>query len=341
MPHRRRAVRNPVRWMSLLVLVPALLFARSMFGQDVGRQEHEYLGNGTVITVMVHDASGAAFSSSAVVKLFHGITPSGQRDTTRGLAEFVVTHFGDFTVVVSAPGYAETQKNVMVDFAGRTQVDICLRESSTPTGATEVPGKPVLAPKAKEALEKGLGALKENKLGEADKYLGEAMRLAPGNPNVLYVRGVLDLKQQNWKQAQTVLEKATQLDPNSARAFAALGMALCNQGSYKASVAPLTKSLQLNPVGRWESLWALAKSYYQLQQYDEALKLSQEALEKSNGNAPEIALLVAQSLTAVGRYEDAAQILRGFLKDQENRPEAATARRWLGQLTANGKIRSN
>jgi len=238
MPHRRRAVRNPVRWMSVLVLVPALLFARSMFGQDVGRQEHEYLGNGTVITVMVHDASGAAFSSSAVVKLFHGITPSGQRDTTRGLAEFVVTHFGDFTVVVSAPGYAETQKNVMVDFAGRTQVDICLRESSTPTGATEVPGKPVLAPKAKEALEKGLGALKENKLGEADKYLGEAMRLAPGNPNVLYVRGVLDLKQQNWKQAQTVLEKATQLDPNSARAFAALGMALCNQGSYKASVAP-------------------------------------------------------------------------------------------------------
>jgi tetratricopeptide (TPR) repeat protein len=167
------------------------------------------------------------------------------------------------------------------------------------------------------------------------------MRLAPGNPDVLYVRGVLDLKQQNWKHAQTVLEKATQLDPNSARVFAALGMALCNQGSYEASIAPLTKSLQLNPVGRWETLWALAKSYYQLQQYDEALKLSQEALEKSNGNAPEIALLVAQSLTAVGRYEDAAQILRQFLKDQENRPEAVTARRWLGQLAASGKIRSN
>ena len=344
MYYSRRAVQSPFVWMGVptsLLFVPSLLFAHFAFGQDVGKQDNERLGNGSVITVMVHDASGGSFLSSAVVKLFYGITPNGQRDTTRGVAEFVVTRFGNFTVVVSAPGYAEAQKDVTVDVAGRTQVDIYLRESSTAAGPPEVPGRPVLAPKAKQALDKGLWALKQNKLGEADKYLEEAMRLAPGNPDVLYVRGVLDLKQQNWKQAQTVLENAAQLDPSSAQVFAALGMALCNQGSYQASIAPLTKSLELNPIARWETLWALAKSYYQLQQYDEALKLSQEALEKSNGNAPEIALLVAQSLTAVGRYEDAAQILRQFLKDQGNRPEAVTARRWLGQLAASGKIRSN
>ena len=126
-----------------------------------------------------------------------------------------------------------------------------------------------------------------------------------------------------------------------ARAFAALGMALCNQGSYEAAIPPLTKSLQLDPSNTWEAQWALAKTDYHLKRYDDALKLSEESLQKSNGKAPEIALLVAQSLTAVGRYEEAARLLRQFLTDHADRPEVTLARRWLDQLTASGKIRSN
>ena len=342
-PGQTRAKKCADRFYSRLFIcmLLCLAFACFAFGQDVGSQEREYLGNGSVITVVVHDATGGLFSSLAVVKLFRGVTPSGQRDTTRGVAEFVVNKFGNFTVVVSAPGCAEVQKDVTVDVTGRTQVDVDLLRSSTGGHPTEVPGRPLLAPKAKEALEKGLRALRENKLEEAEKYVGEAIRLAPGNPDVLYVQGVLRLKQRHWEQAQTVLEKATQIDPNSARAFAALGMALCDQGSFGAAVIPLTKSLQLDPAGTWETRWALAKSYYELQQYDEALKQSQESLEKSNGNAPEISLLVAQALTAVGRHEDAAKVLREFLRDHANRPEAATVRRWLEQLTASENVRSN
>jgi Flp pilus assembly protein TadD len=333
-----RKLLRTVPGLSFPLLLLSLFLAHSVFAQDVGSQEKELMGNGSVITVVIHDGSGEPFSSTAMVKLFRGMTPSGQQNTTRGVAEFVVTHFGEFTVVASAPGYPEVRKDVTVDVAGRTQVDVYLRGSSTAAG---VPGRPVLAPKAKEALDKALRALKENNVREADKYMGEAMRLAPGNPDVLYIQGVLSLKQQNWKQAQTVLEKATQLDPNSARTFAALGMALCNQGNYEAAVAPLTKSLQMDPAGAWETKWALAKSYYHLQRYDDALKLSQESLAKSDGRAPEIALLVAQSLTAVGRWEEAAQTLRQFLSDHADRPEATTARRWLDQLAASGNIRSN
>ena len=103
---------------------------------------------------------------------------------------------------------------------------------------------------------------------------------------MLYVQGVLSLKRRHWEQAQTVLEKATQMDRNSARAFAALGMALCDQGSYGAAVIPLTKSLQLDPAGTWETHWALAKSYYQLQQYDEALKQSRSNWKNRMGMLP-------------------------------------------------------
>jgi Flp pilus assembly protein TadD len=316
-----------------------LALAFPLAAQDLGSEQKEFFGNGAVITVKVHDASGQLFSSSAVAKLFRGLFPSGQQEVTRGVAEFVVNTLGEFTVVVSAPGYAEAQKDVSVGITGRAEVDVYLHPTAPAGTIGAVPGRPVLAPKAKEALDKGLRALKENKVSEAEKYVGEAMRLAPGNPDVLYVEGVLCLKTQHWEQARTVLEKATQMDPNSARAFAALGMAFCDEGNFDAAVSPLEKSLQLDPAGTWQTRWALARSYYRREQYDEALRMSQEALAQSNGNEPEIALLLAQSLTAVGRYEDAAQTLREFLKDHGDLSSAHTARQWLEQLTTSGKIR--
>lgn len=324
-----------------LCALPYLAFVSFLAAQDVGSEEKEFFGSGSVITVKVHDASGGAAPSSAVVKLLRGGLPSGQRDTSRGVAEFVVNRLGEFTVIVSAPGYTEARKDVSVPVTGRTLVDVYLRPTSPAGSVTGIPGKPLLTPKAKEALDQGFLALKENRIGEAEKYVGEAMRLAPGNPDVLYVQGLVSLKQHNWGQAQTVLEKATQLDPSSARAFAALGMALCNAGKYDAAITTLEKSLQLDPAGTWQTRWAFAKSYYHGQRYDEALKLSQEALTQSHGGAPEIALLVAQSQTALGQYEAAADTLRGFLRDHADRTEAALARHWLEQLAANGKIRTN
>ncbi len=324
----------------LLAMLPILALTSSLLGQDVGSQEKEFLGSGSVITVTIQDASGAPLSSPAAVRLFRGIVPSGQRDASRGVAEFVVIGRGEYSVIVSAPGYAEAQKDFSIDTTGRARVDVYLRPTSGAQSSPSVPGRPLLAPKAKEALDKGLRALKENKLAEADKHIGEAMRLAPGNPEVLYAQGILSLRQRDWRHAQTVLEKATQIDPNSAPAFAALGLALCDQGNYDAAIPPLKKSLELDPVGAWETRWALAKSYYQREQYPEALSMSQDALARSK-NAPAAALLVAQSLTAVGRYEDAAEVLREFLSDHASTPEAATARRWLEQLAADGKTRSN
>ena len=290
---------------------------------------------------MVHDSSGEPISTAAIVKLYRdGTLLSRQGETSRGSVVLVVNYLGEFSVLVEAAGYESAQKEVSVQVTGRTQVDVYLRRISAAGSTAGVPGRPVLAPKAKEALEKGLQALGADKMKEAEKYVGEAMRLASGHPDVLYVQGVLSLKQHNWAEAQQLLEKATQIDPNHARAFAALGMALCDQGKYDAAIAPLEKSLQLDSAGTWETRWTLAKAYYQDTRYDEALKMSQEALAGSNGKAPEIGLLVAQSLTAVGRYEDAARLLREFLGEHGDRAEAATARRWLERLTASGKIRA-
>jgi len=323
-----------------LLMTFSALFALPACCQDNGSEVNEFHGKGSEITVNVRDSSGEPISTPAIVKLYRdGTTLSRQGETSRGSAVLVVNYLGEFTVIVEAAGYESAQKQVSVQVTGRTQVDVLMRRISDTGRGVGVPGRPVLAPKAKEALDKGLRALGTDNLGDAEKYVSEAMRLAPSHPDVLYMQGVLFLKQGNWVQAQDTLEKVTQIDPNHARAFAALGMALCDQGKCDGAIAPLKKSLELEAGGTWETRWTLAKAYYQDARYDEALKMSQDALTASSGKAPEIALLVAQSLTAVGRYEDAAQALRDFLRNHGDRREASTARRWLERLTASAKIK--
>lgn len=307
--------------------------------QDSGGEGTTLRGNRAELSITVRDSSGEAIAVPATVKVYRsGGIPSGQSATSKGRAFFILSNLGDYTLVVEAVGYKTAQKDISVPVAVRAEIDVYLtRQTASPDGS-EVPGKPILAPKAKEAFDKGLQALSEDKLDDAEKFAGEAIKLAPGHPDVLYLRGVVYLRRRNWPEAQAVLEKATQLDPSHAAAFGALGMALSDQGKYEAAIAPLEKSLQLNG-SAWDTRWALAKAYYHQEQYDAALKAAQQALTDSNGKAPEIELLVAQSLTAVGRYEDSAQVLREFLKKHADHPQAAMARRWLQRLSADGKIR--
>src|SRR5262249_38257789 len=251
------------------------------FSQDTRSGETQTFGRGVAITVVLHDPSGEILSSAAIVKIFRGNTmPAGQAQTSRGLAELSVNDVGEFTVVVEAAGYSTAETEFAGIANGRAQVGVYLRRAADRGQAP--PGRPLLAPKAKKALDEASQSLSTDKLSEAEKYVNEAVRLAPAHPDVLYVQGVLLRKQRQWARAEEGLEKSTQLDPEHGQAFAALGMALCDQGKYDRAIAPLEKSLQLNP-SLWDTRWALAKAYYQQAHYEQALQMSEAALSASNG----------------------------------------------------------
>jgi len=336
---------TPLRTARFLLPVISILFLPPPPAQcqDSANDKLIPRGDRAELSVTVRDSSGEPIAAPASVKLYHDGVPTDQAAASHGRAFFVFRALGTYTLVVDATGYKAVEKDVTVPVAMKFEVDVYLERESSPNETAGVPGKPLLAPKAKEALDKGLQALSANKLADAEKYVSEAMKLAPGHPDVLFVQGVLYLTQRNWAQAQDVLEKAAQMDPTNGRIFSALGMALTDQGKYEAAIPLLEKSLQLESGGAdgWETHWALGKAYYHHQQYDQALKTSQLALSESNGKAPQIELLVAQSLTAVGRYDDAAETLREFLKRHGNLPEAATARRWLDGLANHAKNRQN
>jgi Tfp pilus assembly protein PilF len=330
----------PMRHVSLLFILSTFLLQRPVLGQARSSDESAFRGNHAEIAITLRDRSGNIVAAPAIVKVYHSGALSGQSATSKGRAFFILNSLGDYTITVDATGYKSAQKDVSLNMPITDQEEIYLVPDSSPNETSGTPGKPLLAPRAKEALDKGLQSLGDNKLDEAQKLLDEAMKLAPSHPDVLYAEGVVYMKKRDWSKAQSVLEKATQIDPNHVQALAALGMALADDGKFEQAIDPLERSMKLAP-GDWQTHWTLAKAYYHRQQFDSALKMSQQALEESRGAAPELELLVAQSLTAVGRYEDSAQALRDYLKNHPKEAGASNARRWLDRLAADGKIRRN
>jgi Flp pilus assembly protein TadD len=328
----------PVRAFLLPALVCNLFCPLAAWGQSNGGDQAEVRGFRGEIDVTVLDNSGHLISVPADVKVLRDGAPYDQGVTSKGRVFFMVPALGEFSVSVDAAGYKSAQKDVSVVMETKYDVEFNLQPDTSPNFTPGAAGNPILAPKAKEALDKGMQALRDDKLDEAEKSLDQALKLAPNNPEVLYVLGVLDLKKREWTKAQSVLEKATQIEPNSARALAALGMALCNQQRYAEAIPPLEKSVQLNSVSDWETHWSLAESYYHSERFDEALKFSQQARAEANGQVLQVDLLVAKSLVAVGRYEDSAKVLRELIKNHSDGQEAVTARRFLERLTADGKI---
>ena len=324
----------------LFFLAVVLVCACPGYCQDRVAEEGGLRGSRPAVSLTLKDSSGALVEAPATVRIYHLGVMSGQATSSKGRAYFILGGLGDYTITVEASGYMAAQKEISLPVAVTDEEEIVLQRVADPSVILDAAARPLLAPKAKEALEKGLQAIRDDKLDKAEKYLETAASLAPSHPDVLYAQGVLYLKRRQWERAQEVLEKATQIDPKHARAFSALGMTFVNAGNYDQAIAPLQQSLQLDP-REWETHWALAKALYHQEQFDGALKESREAIAASHGGAPDVELLLAQSLTALGKYEEAAQTLRDFVKKHPNDSGAMTARRWLEKLAADGKISKN
>ena len=321
-----------------LLLVGLYLFAQAAaYSQVRVGDEGTFRGNRAEISVTLRERGGDVIGAPGTVKVYRNGALVGQAPTSRGHASFILDT-GDYTLAAEATGYKGAQKEISLTVAVSGVEEIVLTRDAAANESVGVPGKPVLAPKAKESFDKALKALNDNELDQAEKHLNEAAKLAPNHPDVLYLQGVVYLRKNSFAKAQAVLETAAQLEPSNARTLSALGMAYVDQNKYEQAVPVLEHSVQID-ANAWDAHWTLAKAYYHQQNYENALKESQEAVNGSHGVAPDAELLLAQALTAAGRYEDAAQTLRTFLNNHPKDPGAEKARRWLDRLAADGKIK--
>ena len=86
----------------------------------------------------------------------------GQSATSNGKASFVVgAGEGTYTLAAEATGYRPAQKDVSLSMAMDDQEEIFLTRDPAANESTGVPGKPILAPKAKEQFDKALPCLEQ------------------------------------------------------------------------------------------------------------------------------------------------------------------------------------
>jgi cytochrome c-type biogenesis protein CcmH/NrfG len=334
----RRLPSKPLIRMVLACAAMGMWATADLVAQDRNRSADVggVRGNRAELSITIKENSSQLIGPLVTVKLYHQGNLSGQMSTTKGRTVFILNELGDYVITADAVGYRSAQKEISVPVAVAAEEEIVLQRDSAGEALGSA-GRPLLAPKAKETMDKAAQALKENKLDEAEKFLDEAAKLAPNHPDILYLQGVVFLRRNQPEKARGFLEKAAQIDPKNARILSALGMALVNENRFDLAVAPLQKSAEIDP-DRWDTHYALAKAFYNQQQFDGALQEAQRALGQSHGSEPAIELLMAQAQTAVGKFEDSAETLRAFLRLHPDDKGAATARRWLDRLIADGKV---
>ena len=144
----------------------------------------------------------------------------------------------------------------------------------------------------------------ENSLEEAEKAANKCIALTPGQPPPYPLLSMISLLKKDWDNAILYGEKAVQLSPNEAGCYLSLGMALRNVGRFEESIVNLDTALRLSPLRPLNIVNNLAWSCVGNKQYDKAILLWNETLERN----PDY-LFAYQGLAAAyelsGRHEKA------------------------------------
>jgi len=172
-----------------------------------------------------------------------------------------------------------------------------------------------------------LGAihLKMRQSDDAEKYLRQAIDMAPSFAKPHEDLGFLLIELGRPDEAVGILEKATRLDPKADLAWFSLGRALGMVGKGTESDAAFEKSFDLNPKRK---RLALAAEHHSEGRHDEAARLYREVLRDAPNNVDAMRLLAGVHMSK-GNYEEAEAMLRRAVSIA---PDFTLARLDLGRL---------
>jgi|tagenome__1003787_1003787.scaffolds.fasta_scaffold20989686_6 tetratricopeptide (TPR) repeat protein len=254
-----------------------------------------------------------------------------------GVVEFNNLQPGRYTVEVIAVGYQKATEDVEITLAGQRLVsDIVLNPDATGKVSAVPAGPPVLAPNAQKDLTRALEELRNDRPQEAKKHLDKLSRSAPGNPDVNYTWGLYYDQMRDPAKAKSSWQKTVEIYPRHAFALAALGQ-IALQGHDEASaVSYFERASEAAPSSpRFQLL--LAQAYLEHQQYDDARKHAEHAIELGKDRATAAQLLLAEIQLAQNQRDQAEKTLQALAEMSPPAAESKQAAELLTQLRAADK----
>ena len=302
--------------------------------QRSGVNESVFPTENADVAVSVRELSGMPLPVMATVKLYSEAgTPRIATTQDGSTATFPKVFTGEYDVEVTAVGYKPGKERASI-FAGGASVTVYVylrSENEASTGAA-APNAPIMTPRLQGEIDKGLEKLRRHEFEEARKHFEKAAKVAPGNPDVHYLLGMLEYLQNHLDEAKKKFQAALLIYPSHERSLLALGELELRQGNPAAAGQALEKAYALNGAD-WRTHFLLANAYYQQKDYEKALPHAMRATEKGKEQAAAPAwVLLGRILVSQGKREEAERAFETVLRSFPNDSYAAEAKAQIAEL---------
>jgi tetratricopeptide (TPR) repeat protein len=285
------------------------------------------------LSVSVREVNGMPLPVYAMVRLYSEAGSYRTASTQDGsTATFTKVLSGEYEIEVTAIGYktAKERATVFAGGAGFT-VYIYLHAENEASPGSSTPPSVVMTPRLQSEIDKGLEKQRKREFDEARKHFEKAVQMAPGNPDVHYLLGMLEYVQQHFEAARGKFEAALSIYPAHERALLALGELQLRQGDPAAASQTLEKAYQVNGAD-WRTHLLLANAYFQLKDFEKALPHATRATETAKEHAPIAWLLLGRILAGAGKRNEAKRAFETLVRSFPNDLGAAEARAQIAEL---------
>jgi len=327
----------------LAATAASLLCAAAGAAQDSpGTPGDPYFSNNAVwrapsanVYVSVRESTGLPVTTNATVKLtcpLAGIDVSGPVQGQGAQVQFRNVAAGDCNIEVSAPGYRTSKDHTEVTQSMTSHNQYVFIYMHPESESAEAAARPPAVPLGLiKEMDKAMQAMREKHDGDARKHLDKAAKIAPTNPDVAYLQGMMELDHHNLPVAEQFFQKAVNSSRAQERALLGLGYVQVQMNQAGAAAQTLEKSLQLNGASERAHL-LLANAYAQLREYPKAQEHAQRAAAFNSENSAPARTLLAQILAAQGNREGARLEFEGVLREYPKSLSASVARDSLASL---------
>jgi len=287
------------------------------------------------LVVSVRERSGEPFAGQAIVHVTwpgHGTIDGtlGGGNNNVSTVTFQVEP-GEFDVEVEAPGYDTATEHATVSKQGmREMVYVFLTRTGSGKMATAPPGV-TLVPAVQKELQKSLEAMQQKKYDEARKHLEKARKMAPSNPDIQYMMGVLDYTVKDLPAARQQFEAVVASYPMHERSLMMLGQMQFEAKEYKEASATLEKAVAADEKN-WRAHYLLALASAYSGDLPKAGVEAARAAEVNPEKAAPMKLLGAKILMLEGKNNDAEQAFQSFIKTYPQDAAVPEAKKYIDKI---------
>jgi len=189
--------------------------------------------------------------------------------------------------------------------------------------------------KARSDYEKACGALKKNKLSDAEQHAREAIQKYPNYPAAWVMLGQVLQGEQKMDEAHDACSKPISVDPTYLPPYLCLAGLLDREKKWDDLLTWSDRFLGMNPTGDLYADYYRALALFHLQNLPEAQKCVLKAIAiDTEHHQPGLNFLLAQIYGEQGDVAGATQQIQQFLKFDKNRKDQGDAKEYLSELQA-------